>query len=126
RNASFWSKRRVAVENLAERPESIALNRGPQRIEKAQRRNAVGVNPVMRQREEAEQPSPNGSLVISGIPFAWPSAVVSVVAGLTGRETAKPIRRQQLGRADVHDGFLLLLWQRADRKRHGKNLVRPQ
>src|SRR6266478_1279190 len=46
RNTSLRGKRRVSVENLAERAEPIALNRGPERLKKTHRRHAVGVNPL--------------------------------------------------------------------------------
>src|SRR4029077_4817466 len=81
---------------------------------------------MMRQRKGPEQPGPNCSLVIGGVAFARPAAVMPLVAGLTGCEAAKPIWRQQLGRADVNDGLLLLPRQRSDRQRHRKDLVRPQ
>src|SRR5260370_42100098 len=75
RDTSLRSKRRVTVENLAERAEPVALNRGPHGLEKAHRRHAVGVNPMMRQGKGTEQPRPHRSLVISGVAFARPAAV---------------------------------------------------
>src|SRR5579859_3199221 len=81
---------------------------------------------MMRQRERAEQPCPNCPLVISGIALARPAVILPPVTCFAGRQTAKPVRRQQLGRADVNNGFLLFPRKQADRQRYGKNLVGPQ
>ena len=76
--------------------------------------------------KRARQPGPDRPLVISGVAVARSAAVMALIAGLARREAAQSVGSQQMLRAHIDDGLLLVFGERADRQLHGKNLVGPK
>src|SRR5438105_15789666 len=77
----------------------------------------------MRERKRAEQPAPNGALMVGCVALARAAMVVSLVSGFSWRKAAQAVGREQAPCANVHNRFSLLWRKRALRKRHGKDLT---
>src|SRR5580692_5781924 len=103
---------RIAFENLAQSTEPIHVHRNAQRLEETHRFRAVAVHSQVRKHKWPQQPAPYRSLMVGRVAILRSPHIVSLVSRLTRRETAQPIRGQQMLSANVHDRFLLLLGQR--------------
>jgi hypothetical protein len=67
--------RSITVENFRERSDAVRVNRSCERLQKSECGRAVLVNPVVRERKWAEQPAPDGSLMVGGITLAQPTGI---------------------------------------------------
>lgn len=104
----------MAIENFGQSPEAVRADVVSKRLKIGESCGAVAVGAEMRECERSEQPSPNRPLVISSIARALIAAIVALIAGFAGRKTTEAIAREQVLRADVNDGFLLVFQKRTD------------
>ena len=123
RNAAARGERSVSIKNFAYRAEPVSMNVPAEWFENAQSGGAVSINTKMSQREWAEQPSPDGALMVDAIAGMRITTVVSAVTIFAGSEAAQAVRSEEMLRANLHDVFLLAGGKRAKRKGDGKNLI---
>src|ERR1700680_1149710 len=98
----------------------------PQRIEKAHGRHAISINAQVRQNEWAQEPSPDGTLVVATITLPCTATVMPLISWLALREAAEPVRSNKPPRADVYDSLLLYRGERTVRQRNAEDLIRPE
>src|ERR1700731_506197 len=91
-DAAAGRKGSITVENFAERAEAARINLAAERLEETQRRFAVMVDAIVREREGPEQPAPDGALMISGVAIAGAAAVMACISCFARRETPQSIR----------------------------------
>src|SRR5262249_8811382 len=84
-DAASRRERRIAIKDLAECSQSAGVDFSAQRFKEAQRCGAIFVHAKVRQRKGPKQPAPHRTLMIRGIPFARPAAIVADIPALTLR-----------------------------------------
>src|SRR5260370_29310727 len=92
RDAAARREGRVAIENFAERAEAVRMNLAAERLEETQRRLAVVVDAIVCECERAEQPAPDGALMIGGVAIAGAASVMAGISRFARRETPQSVR----------------------------------
>lgn len=92
RDAAAGRKGSITVKNFAERAEAARINLAAERLEETQRRFAVVVDAVVCEREGAQEPAPDGALMISGVAIAGAAAVMAGISWFAGCETPQSMR----------------------------------
>jgi hypothetical protein len=95
-------------------------------LEELSRLPWIAVNPEMGQGIGAEQPTPDGSLVVSAIPQGLIATVVSLVLGMIGAKRPQAMGGQQFAPADLDDSALLIGRERTVWQGDGQELIGPQ
>ena len=75
--------------------------------------------------EGAQEPRPDGSLVVGAVPLRRSPPVSAAIGRVLGRKRPKPKRGEELLPNLPDDGGLFRRAERREGKRDGKNLVRP-
>ena len=89
-DAAAWSERWLAVEDLADAAHAVVSQMAEKRLQEGTRPLAVAVDPQMRRHERADQPGPDGALVIGRIPLPLVAAVAAEISRIAGRRLRRP------------------------------------
>lgn len=103
---------RIAVKDFAEGADAAAGEVVGQRGEKLAGDRRFFVHFEVGLDEGANEPTPGSALVVAAVSFGAIAAVGAGVAGVGLSERSQPVRGQQLLRAGIDDGLLLLLLKR--------------
>src|SRR5260370_42230403 len=79
RDAAARREGRITVEDFAQRAEAACIDLAAERFEETQRRIAVLIDAIVREREGAGQPSPDPALMIGRITIAGAAAVMAAI-----------------------------------------------
>ena len=96
------------------------------RLEERGGLGGVAIDAQVRHCERSQPPSPHRSLVVSGGAPALVAFVAPLVVRVSGSKAAQSQTREQVTRASVNHGALLLGIERAARQGDGQELVRSQ
>src|SRR5260370_38792927 len=88
RDAAARSEGGIAIEDFAQSAEATCVNLATERLEKTQRCLAIVVDTVMRKPEGPPQPTPDGTLMISGVTITRAASVTTGISRFAGREPA--------------------------------------
>ena len=108
-DTSAGSEGRVTIENFAERAQAVRVDLASQRFQKTGGGRAIPIHAQMRQNEWTEQPTPHGALMIGAVTLSNVAAIVSLVAGLALRETAKSVGSHEFARTNIHHRLFVAL-----------------
>jgi hypothetical protein len=84
--------RRVAIVNLSESTEAVAVDGLSEGIEEGERSLSVSIDVIVGKCEWREQPAPHGSLVVGGVAFARPAGILACVTRFAGGEAPQAER----------------------------------
>src|SRR5882724_6452838 len=126
RDAPPWCKRRIAIEDLGDRPEPVVAEMMRHWREEGACRLGVAVHLEVRERERAEEERPHRALMISAVAVPLIAAVLALVLRVAGRKTPQPVGRQEMARAGVDDLALAFERERALAERDCEDLVWPE
>ena len=117
--------RRLAIKNLTDGPHRLVLQRIAHRLENGARRRDITGDPVGREAEWPQKPTPDWPLVISAIALPNGAAIVRLVCGVSGCQRTQPERREKVASTHAHNSRLILRRERTMRQADSKDLVGP-
>src|SRR5882724_7531722 len=125
-DAPAWCKRRIAIEDLGDRPEPVVAEVMRHWREEGACRLGVAVHLEVRERERAEEERPHRALMISAVAVPLIATVMALVLRVAGRKTPEPVGRQEMAGAGVDDLALAFEWEWALAERDCEDLVWPE
>src|SRR5262249_16744861 len=126
RDASTRLERRIAIEDLGDRTESVVAEVMRQWREKRTSRLGVPIYLEVRESERAEKECPHRALMVRPVPTPLVAAVAALVARVVGREASQSVGRQKMAGAGIDDLALAFGRERALGERDGIDLIRPE
>src|SRR5437764_13388595 len=101
-------ERRISVEDLADGPQPLVLERIGYGLEQSFRHSRVAGHAIGSEAERSEQPCPDGPLMIAAVALANVSAIGSPISGITWRQRSQAKGGEKMFFARPHDARLRL------------------
>src|SRR5580692_4952996 len=117
--------RRIAVEDFTYGAHGLILQRVPHPLQQSFRCLCIAGDAMHSETEGAEQPSPDGALVIAAVALPHSTAVARAIGGIAGRQRAQAEGGEQLPLTDPYDAPLIFRREPAVWQAHREDLVWP-
>ena len=125
-DAATRGKGWIAVKDLAEAAQAVRSPLPQQRVQKGPGGRRVAVYAQVSARKGADQPAPDGALVVGGVARATVAAIVADVGRIVGSEAAQAMGGKEVAGAGVDDCLVLLDGQGTVGQRDSEELVGSQ